>query len=197
MPPQATARTMRSMEDPRPRRQRSRRFRRLLATPREALVHRRLQREPETDPHRGWLAQHGGHPRPEATPAEPSSVEETASAFPLTLAAGADVERAVREDAETAVRRVSRFAPHAVLHGRISLERRQDPAVRLPAVVRASLELRGAVVRAEAAGRTFADAVDLLERRLRRRLERIGELSETRRHRPPPGPPDEGRRNGR
>jgi ribosome-associated translation inhibitor RaiA len=47
-----------------------------------------------------------------------------------------------------------------------------DPAVARPAVAQATIDVNGRIVRAEAAGATMRDAIELLADRLRTRLRR-------------------------
>lgn len=72
-----------------------------------------------------------------------------------------------------------------VLHARLKLTMLPDPAVERPAVAEAVLDVDGDVVRAHVAGRSTPEAADLLERRLRDRLE----YRRQRRHRPLRGEP--------
>ena len=140
-------------------------------------------RIPQASAHRGWLAQHRRHPTPqEAGEAKPHAGAASPS-FPLTVAAGRDVDERARAEAADALLDACRFAPRPVLHARLVLERRPDPAIARPAVVTASVDLGGRVVRARVDASTFPDAIDLLQARLRRNLDAVGERRTSRRRR--------------
>lgn len=62
-------------------------------------------------------------------------------------------------------------APPPVLFAKLKLLQHADPAAVRPAAAEASLDLDGVLVRASAGADTMQEAIDLLERRLRDRLE--------------------------
>jgi ribosome-associated translation inhibitor RaiA len=77
----------------------------------------------------------------------------------------------------------------SVLHARIRLTHEPDPAVSRPVRAQVNLELDGRMVRAQVAGATGREAVDLLIARLRHRLVRFKQHWEARRGgQPMPGP---------
>lgn len=76
---------------------------------------------------------------------------------------------------------LGRLAHRPVLHARVKLTRHHDPAVELSVVAQANIDVEGRLVRAQAAGATAREAVDRLEARLRRRLERVARHWEARR----------------
>ncbi|NVN48337.1 sigma 54 modulation/S30EA ribosomal C-terminal domain-containing protein [Mycolicibacterium hippocampi] len=80
-----------------------------------------------------------------------------------------------------------------VLHARVRLTRHTDPAVRHPVVAQANLDVDGRLVRAQVDAATAREAIDKLDERLRRRLERIEEHWEARRGRLPEDAPHEWR----
>lgn len=80
---------------------------------------------------------------------------------------------------------VARFTRRPVLHARVRLSRHADPAVRRPVVAQANLDVAGRIVRAQVEAATAREAIDLLEARLKRRLERTAEHWEARRGRMP------------
>jgi ribosome-associated translation inhibitor RaiA len=67
----------------------------------------------------------------------------------------------------------SRFAAWPILYGRMTIRTEHDPAVRRPAVATATLDVSGRIVVVHAAAATPLDAIDLIERRLRRSLDRL------------------------
>lgn len=80
-----------------------------------------------------------------------------------------------------------------VLHARVKLTRHPDPAIDRPVIAQANLNVNGRLVRAQVDGATAREAIDLLESRLRRRLERIAEHWEALRGRTPTSSPHEWR----
>jgi hypothetical protein len=75
----------------------------------------------------------------------------------------------------------------------MSLRIHADPAVGRPAVAKASLDIGGRPVRAHVAAEQMLEAIDLLERRLRRNLEDAEELGRAHRHETGIEPPGEWR----
>ncbi len=67
----------------------------------------------------------------------------------------------------------SRFATRPILYARMTIRTERDPAVRRPAVATATLDVSGRTVVVHAAADTPLDAIDLIERRLRRSLDRL------------------------
>lgn len=83
---------------------------------------------------------------------------------------------------------LGRLTHQRVLHARVKLTRHPDPAVERPVIAQANLDVNGRLIRAQVEGVTAPEAIDRLESRLRRRLERIAEHWEARRGRvPAPG----------
>jgi hypothetical protein len=113
--------------------------------------------------------------------------------FPISLFADDELGEQVRAHALDVLLGVASHAPRPVLHARMTLRVHRDPALERPAVAKASLDVGGRPVRAHVAAETMTEAIDLLERRLRRNLEEIEEL--TRAHRRETGiePPREWR----
>ncbi|MCH9736583.1 MAG: HPF/RaiA family ribosome-associated protein [Actinomycetia bacterium] len=88
---------------------------------------------------------------------------------------------------------LGRLTHRPVLYARVKLTRHGDPAVERPVVAQANLDVEGRLVRAQVQGATVREAVDLLEARLRQRLERTAEHWEARRGRLPAAGPHEWR----
>ena len=80
---------------------------------------------------------------------------------------------------------LAKFTRRPVLYARVRLSRHADPAVARPVVAQANLDVDGRPVRAQVDGATAREAIDLLEARLKRRLERTAEHWEARRGRMP------------
>ena len=151
-----------------------------LRPPLSIVGRRRLMGEGTSGGHgRGWE-----HRRPaleqRTSPTLPLEVSPTEE-FRLTLAADDDVADEVRAHARGVLEQVARSAHRPVLGAKIVLRILRDPALGRPAVVKATLQVGSRHVRAHVAAATLAEAVDLVERRLRRNLERVEELERTRR----------------
>lgn len=127
---------------------------------------------PRPDTHRGWLARHRSHPLPAAAAKEPSD-EVSAPPFPFALIADEEVSEQVRTRVDGMLAHAGRFAPRPILYARVTVRTDPDPAVRRPALAAATLDVSGRTVVVHAASDTPLDAIDLLERRLRRRLDRL------------------------
>jgi ribosome-associated translation inhibitor RaiA len=69
--------------------------------------------------------------------------------------------------------RLAKLAPGPVLDARVRFDRAPNPAVELPALVQATLDVNGRLVRAQATAPHFHEAIDLLEARLRDRLQHL------------------------
>ena len=121
--------------------------------------------------------------------AEPAAEE----AFPISLVADEALGEEVKGHALDVLRGVARHASRPVLHARVTLHLHGDPAVERPAVAKASLEVGGRPVRAHVAAEQMVEAIDLLERRLRRNLEDLEERDRARRHENGTEPPGEWR----
>ena len=77
------------------------------------------------------------------------------------------------------IEHLRRLAPAPVLFARVDLVMEPDPGRARPAVARAALAVDGHRVRAPVAAATMLSAVDLVESRLRRRLERIAHRTQS------------------
>jgi hypothetical protein len=151
----------------------------------------RTMGEPVSGPHgRGWEFRHGRlvcrppttvppgpSPAPPERPTDPPPVAE----LPLNVVAD-ELPDEVEQHAREVVERIARMAPRPVLHARVVLRMLGDPALERPAIAKASLDVSGRPVRAHVAARRMDEAIDLLERRLRRNLEQLDELAGAHRH---------------
>ena len=85
------------------------------------------------------------------------------------------------EYARSKIARLGKYVRGPVLHGRVRLTEHRDPAVERPVTAQANLDVDGRLVRAQVQGATAREAIDRLEAKLRRRLERVAEHWEARR----------------
>lgn len=114
---------------------------------------------------------------------------------------GADVELVVRGEvgeravdyARTKVIGLAEHLEEPLLHARIRLTHQPDPAVARPVRAQANLDVDGRLVRAQVAGATATEAVDLLVERLRHRLVRSKQHWQARRGAQPVAEPHEWR----
>jgi hypothetical protein len=84
--------------------------------------------------------------------------------------------------AEEKVRAATRAAPRPVLFSRVALTQHENPSVERPSSAKATLDVSGRLVRAHVAAPTMRETIDLLEERLRRRLEILAEQRQHARH---------------
>ena len=96
----------------------------------------------------------------------------------VVVQARGEVSAAEREYAGDKIARVRDLAPAPVLFVRVDLTAHADPARERPAFAKAELDVNGTLVRAHVAAATMFEAIDLLEGRLRERLERFAHHAE-------------------
>lgn len=101
---------------------------------------------------------------------------------PIDVTAEDPTAEATVDYARQKVRRALAVLDEPVLHTSVILATAPDPAVERPALVKATVDVDGDLVRAHVAARTMTEAVDLLERRLRAQLEHRAERTEALRH---------------
>jgi ribosome-associated translation inhibitor RaiA len=94
---------------------------------------------------------------------------------PIALELSGEVNERMRAYLLRKVRAVARLAPQPILAVRAGLRLERNPSLERPAVAKASLDVNGRHVRAQVAGAGPQEAIDLLEERLRRRLEELGD----------------------
>ncbi|BBX18499.1 hypothetical protein CRI77_08410 [Mycolicibacterium duvalii] len=94
-----------------------------------------------------------------------------------------DESPGVTEYAQEKIAALARFAHRPISHARVRLTRSRDLAVERPVIAQANLEVGGRPVRAQVQAATAQEAIDVLEARLRRRLEHL-----TARWKAPKGP---------
>jgi hypothetical protein len=82
--------------------------------------------------------------------------------------------------AEETVMRALRQAPARVRHAHLVLDWLPDPAVERPALIEVGVDVDGRLIRAKSAAPTMSEAVDELDKRLRRQLSQLRERARTR-----------------
>jgi ribosome-associated translation inhibitor RaiA len=95
-----------------------------------------------------------------------------------------DVPESAVDLAGEKVAALLRLVPAPVLSVRVTLAHEAAPSVERPAVAKAVLDVNGRPVRAHVAAASFAEAVDLLEAKLRHGLESLAERRQSIRHEP-------------
>ena len=93
----------------------------------------------------------------------------------VEVALSGEITDADRQLALDKIEKVLHLVDQPILHVDLRLEMAPDPARERPALARATLDLNGEKVRAHVSGIAMTEAIDLLEQRLRRRLEQIQE----------------------
>lgn len=87
----------------------------------------------------------------------------------------------VADYARAKIGELGRYAHRPVSYARVRLSAHRDPAVQKPVVGQANLDVDGRLVRAQVQAATAREAVDLLEAKLRHRMDRLAEHNEARR----------------
>jgi ribosome-associated translation inhibitor RaiA len=93
-------------------------------------------------------------------------------AIPVRTMTHGAVPESAQELAVAKVRSVLRHVTRPVLSARVTLTMSADPAVARPVAAQATIDVNGRIVRAEGAGRTMRDAIELMADRLGARLRR-------------------------
>jgi ribosomal subunit interface protein len=88
------------------------------------------------------------------------------------------VTETVRAYARDKIGRVARSSPRPILYVRVDLVEETNPSIERAARAKATLDVSGQLVQAHVAAVSLEEAIDRLEARLRRRLERLAERRE-------------------
>ncbi len=104
-----------------------------------------------------------------------------------------DVPEAAKAYAIDKITQLARYTKRPILFAQVKLSLEPKPSIDRPALAEATLDVNGQPVRAHVAGHDLMEAIDLLEDRLRRRLERHKGRFEHDHHRPAASQPGEWR----
>jgi hypothetical protein len=91
----------------------------------------------------------------------------------LQVSVGHHVSAGGADYAREKIRHALDYAPEPVLSARVRLTGHRDPAVAEPIGAQANVNMQGRAVRVQVAAETTREAIDLLEARLKARLERM------------------------
>lgn len=100
------------------------------------------------------------------------------AAVEIAVYTNGPVEPALVDYGRGKVGALLRLAPGPVLHGRLDLVAGRNPARERPAIAKAAFDVDGRSVRATAEARTMREAIDLVEARLRARIDRLAHRAE-------------------
>jgi ribosome-associated translation inhibitor RaiA len=100
-----------------------------------------------------------------------TEAEGGGSQVALTVVCRGDVPGAAESYAITRLQRIAEHLDEPVLFARVKLTMEPDPARERPAIVEVELDVDGELVRAHIAGREMREAIDLVQRRLRDKLD--------------------------
>ena len=138
--------------------------------------------KPRGDTHRGWLARHGGRSAPIAAEAEMAR-GTVMPEFPFALMVDPEISGREQERAVAVLVHVARFATRPIVYARMAIRIDPDHGSRRPVTATASLDISGRIVTARAIADAPLDALDLLERRLRRSVDQLDARRRARRRR--------------
>jgi len=111
----------------------------------------------------------------------------------VSVTTAGDVAEAAKQYAAEKVTQLARYTKRPILFAQVRLTLEANPSRERPALAEATLDVNGRPVRAHVAGHDMMEAVDLLEERLRRRLERQAHHGDGERRRSPIPQPGEWR----
>lgn len=123
----------------------------------------------------------------------PNSVVHPTEGRSMEVVTRGDVPVSARRYAEDHLGRVLDQIAEPVLFTRVKLTQASDPSRERPAIAEVSVDVNGEIVRAQLAATEMREAIDLLQKRLRDRLEHRARRREALRHRGPSSGPGEWR----
>lgn len=109
----------------------------------------------------------------------------TASLPDIEVVAGEEIPASAQASARAKTAALVHYASEPILRARIRLSQSHDPAVARPVIAQGNLDINGRPLRVQVAASTAHEAVELLESRMRRRLDRMARHWEARRGRMP------------
>jgi ribosome-associated translation inhibitor RaiA len=111
----------------------------------------------------------------------------------MKMVAGGDVPDATRRYARKRLGPVIDRIPEPVLFARVKLTQAPDPAVERPAIAQVTVDVNGEIVRARRCAHDMREAIDLLQARLRDKLDHRAQHRHASRRRPASSPPGQWR----
>ncbi|HEX4868576.1 MAG TPA: HPF/RaiA family ribosome-associated protein [Acidimicrobiales bacterium] len=115
----------------------------------------------------------------------------------VEVVARGDVTPDLVDLAATKISAITHVTAEPLLLARVKLTQEPDPARERPAIAQVTLDVNGHLVRAQVAARTMRDAIDLLEGRLRDKLDHRAERRQAGRRRDAPVTPGTWRHDAR
>jgi ribosome-associated translation inhibitor RaiA len=131
--------------------------------------------------------------RPAMPPRHTVTVPTGELRFDVQVVTKGDVAPNATEYALTRLGATAREMTEPILFARLKLEQAADPARDRPSIAQVSVDIDGQLVRAHVAGHDMREAVDLLQQRLRDKLEHRAEHRKAERNRSPLPQPGEWR----
>ena len=121
------------------------------------------------------------------------TTEETPTATELIYKTDGPVPDTTRTRAQDMLDNLADMAPRPIIFGRVKakVDEERDPDEQ--AIVQATMDVSGKIIRAEASASTIRQAIGIVESRLERRLTRLAERRQDANKRPPSTPPGEWR----
>ncbi|GAA2096717.1 HPF/RaiA family ribosome-associated protein [Microlunatus panaciterrae] len=119
--------------------------------------------------------------------------ERTVGTADVEVVIRGDIPDTIRAEAASKIREVTENIGEPILHARVRLTRSANPSVDRPVLAQANLDVNGRLVRAQVAGTTAEEAVDLLQAKLRHRWAHLERDWEARRGGQPVSGPHEWR----
>jgi ribosome-associated translation inhibitor RaiA len=111
----------------------------------------------------------------------------------MTMVAGGEVPEEARRYARKRLGSVIERIPEPVLFARVKLTQAPDPAVERSAIAQVTVDVNGEIVRARRCAHDMREAIDLLQARLRDKLDHRAQHRHASRRRPASSPPGQWR----
>lgn len=121
------------------------------------------------------------------------TTEETPTRAELVYKSDGPVPDATRDRAQGMLDKLGDVAPRPILFGRVKAKVDQERDPDEQAIVQATVDVSGEIIRAEAAASTIRQAMGIVEARLERRLNQLAGRRQDANKRPPFTPPGEWR----
>ena len=115
----------------------------------------------------------------------------------MTMVTRGEVSDDSRAYADKQISKLVEHIVEPVLFARVKLTQAPDPALRQPAIAEVTVDINGDIVRSQVGASSMGEAIDLLQARLRRKLEQRAQHRQALRRRAASSPPGEWRHGER